>query len=80
MPSCVDESIICSVRPVGVSANATFVVDKDKMHFSDLKVMILGPGLRPAPSQCSSGLHHPELRFQRRSLQPLPPDYCRLSR
>ena len=37
MPSNVDESIVCSVRPVGVSANATF-----KVHFSDLKCDDLG--------------------------------------
>ena len=42
MPSSVDESIVCSVRPVGVSANATFIVDIDKVHFSDLKCDDLG--------------------------------------
>ena len=42
MPSNVDESIVCSVRPVGVSANATFIVDIDKVYFSDLKCDDLG--------------------------------------
>ena len=42
MPSSVDESTICSVRPVGVSANATFVVDIDIVHFNDLKCDDLG--------------------------------------
>ena len=42
MPSSVDESILCSVRPVGVSANATFIVDIDKVHFNDLKCDDLG--------------------------------------
>ena len=36
MPSSVDDSKTCSVRPVSVSANATFVVDI-KVHFNDLK-------------------------------------------
>ena len=42
MPTSVDESTICSVRPVGVSANTTFVVDIDKVHFNDLKCDDLG--------------------------------------
>ena len=42
MPSNVDDSTVCSVRPVGVSANAIFIVDMDKVHFSDLKCDDLG--------------------------------------
>ena len=42
MPNVVDESMVCSVRPVGVSANATFVVNIEKVHFSDLKRDDLG--------------------------------------
>ena len=42
MPSDVDESAVCSVRPIGVSANATFIVDIDKVHFNDLKCDDLG--------------------------------------
>lgn len=34
MPSHVDESTLWFMRPVGVSANATFI---DKVHFNDLK-------------------------------------------
>ena len=42
MPSNVDDLTVCSVRPVGVSANATFIVEIDKVHFSDLKCDDLG--------------------------------------
>ena len=42
MPSDIDESAVCSVRPIGVSANATFIVDIDKVHFNDLKCDDLG--------------------------------------
>ena len=42
MPSVVDETTVCSVRPVGVSANATFVVNIEKVHFNDLKCDDLG--------------------------------------
>ena len=42
MPSNVDDLTVCSVRPVGVSANATFIVDIDKVHFNDLKCDDLG--------------------------------------
>ena len=55
MPSDVDESAVCSVRPIGVSANATFIVDIDKVHFND-DVTILGPGLQLAPNPHTSDL------------------------
>ena len=42
IPSEVDESAVCSVRPVGMSTNATFIVDIDMVHFNDLKCDDLG--------------------------------------
>lgn len=42
MPTTVEEVAVCSVRPVGVSSNTTFVVDIDKVHFNDLKCDDLG--------------------------------------
>lgn len=42
MQSNIDEFTVCSVSPLGVSANATFIVDIDKVHFNDLKCDDLG--------------------------------------
>ena len=42
MTSNVDKSNICTVRPTGVSENATFVVDLDVVRFGDLKSDDLG--------------------------------------
>ena len=42
MTSNVDKSKICTVRPTGVSENATFVVDLDVVRFGDLKSDHLG--------------------------------------
>ena len=42
MTSSIDKSKICSVRPCGVSENATFVVDLDIVRFTDLKSDDLG--------------------------------------
>ena len=42
MNSSIDASKICTVRPCGVSENATFVVDLDVVRFTDLKSDDLG--------------------------------------
>ena len=42
MTSCIDKSKLCTVRPCGVSENATFVIDLDVVPFTDLKSDDLG--------------------------------------
>ena len=42
MTSKVDSSKVCTVRPSGVSENATFIVDLDCIRFGDLKSDDLG--------------------------------------
>ena len=69
MPSGVDETMVCSVRPVGVSANARFIVDIEKVHFNDLKCDDLGTfGQQLAQSPHSSDLPPPVLKYLRRNL------------
>ena len=51
MTSKVDSSKVCTVRPSGVSENATFIVDLDCIRFGDLKSDDLDPGILLEPSQ-----------------------------
>ena len=62
MPSSVDDSKTCSVRP---SANATFVVDIDKVHF---KCDDLGTWTATGTKSVFFDLQNPELGYARGSL------------
>lgn len=42
MASSIDVSKICTVRPCGISENASFIIDLDTVRFSDLKSDDLG--------------------------------------
>ena len=42
LDSNLDEHQVCSVQPLSVSENATFIIDVDTVHFQDLKADDLG--------------------------------------
>lgn len=42
LKSDIDQQRVCTVQPLGVTENASFVVDIDTVHFDDLKADDLG--------------------------------------
>jgi len=59
LKSDIDQQRVCTVQPLGVTENTSFVVDIDTVHFDDLKQMTLECGLllaRKGPTFASPNL------------------------